>query len=216
MTTRILIADDHRLMREGLHILLEKQKDFEVIAEAGDGRTAVRLSEELSPDIVIMDVSMPELNGIEATRTIITKDPHTKVIALSMLSNNTFAIEMFKAGSSAYVIKDCASEELTYAVRAALKGQLYLSPIMVAFFVKGFLQKSDKGNPSSAFSILTNREREVLQLFAEGKTTKKIAALLQVSPKTVETQRQNIFRKLDINNLVELTRYAIREGLISL
>jgi DNA-binding NarL/FixJ family response regulator len=133
-----------------------------------------------------------------------------------MLSNNTFAIEMFKAGSSAYVIKDCASEELTYAVRAALKGQLYLSPIMVAFFVKGFLQKSDKGNPSSAFSILTNREREVLQLFAEGKTTKKIAALLQVSPKTVETQRQNIFRKLDINNLVELTRYAIREGLISL
>jgi len=216
MTTRILIADDHRLMREGLHILLEKQKDFEVIAEAGDGRTAVRLSEELSPDIVIMDVSMPELNGIEATRTIITKDPHTKVIALSMLSNNTFAIEMFKAGSSAYVIKDCASEELTYAVRAALKGQLYLSPIMVAFFVKGFLQKSDKGNPSSAFTILTNREREVLQLFAEGKTTKKIAALLQVSPKTVETQRQNIFRKLDINNLVELTRYAIREGLISL
>jgi DNA-binding NarL/FixJ family response regulator len=216
MTTRILIADDHRLMREGLRVLLEKQKDFEVIAEAGDGRTAVRLSEELSPDIVIMDVSMPELNGIEATRTIITKDPHTKVIALSMLSNNTFAIEMFKAGSSAYVIKDCASEELTYAVRAALKGQLYLSPIMVAFFVKGFLQKSDKGNPSSAFSILTNREREVLQLFAEGKTTKKIAALLQVSPKTVETQRQNIFRKLDINNLVELTRYAIREGLISL
>jgi len=122
MTTRILIADDHRLMREGLRVLLEKQKDFEVIAEAGDGRTAVRLSEELSPDIVIMDVSMPELNGIEATRTIITKDPHTKVIALSMLSNNTFAIEMFKAGSSAYVIKDCASEELTYAVRAALKG----------------------------------------------------------------------------------------------
>jgi len=215
MTVKILIADDHRIMREGLRALLEKQNDFEIIAEAGDGRTAVRISEELSPDIVIMDVSMPELNGIEATRMIITNNPHTKVIALSMLSNNTFAIEMFKAGASAYILKDCASEELGYAVRAALKGQIYLSPIMATSFMKDFLQKSENETPPSAFSILTNREREVLQLFAEGKTTKEIAALLQVSPKTIETQRQNIFSKLNLKNVAELTRYAIREGLIS-
>ena len=215
MTVKILIADDHRIMREGLRALLEKQQDFEVVAEAGDGRTAVSLSQELSPDIVIMDVSMPELNGIEATRTIINMNPQTKVIALSMLSSNTFAIEMFKAGSSAYILKDCASEELVYAVHSALKDQIYLSPVMATSFMKDFLRKSWEETPTSAFSILTNREREVLQLFAEGKATKEIAALLQVSPKTIETQRQNIFSKLNIKNVAELTRYAIREGLIS-
>lgn len=215
MIVKILIADDHRIMREGLHALLEKQKDFEVIAEAGDGRTAVRLSQELSPDVVIMDVSMPELNGIEAARMIITGNPHTKVIALSMLSNNDFAVEMFKAGCLAYILKDCASDELVYAIHTVLKDQIYLSPVIATAFMKDFLQKSDKETPPSAFSILTNREREVLQLFAEGKTTKEIAALLQVSPKTIETQRQNIFSKLNIKNVAELTRYAIREGLIS-
>ncbi|MBF0505514.1 MAG: response regulator transcription factor [Nitrospirae bacterium] len=215
MNVNILIADDHRIMREGLRALLEKQNDFEVIAEAGDGRTAVRLSRELSPDIVIMDISMPELNGIEATRMIITKNPHTKVIALSMLSSNNFAIEMFKAGCSAYILKDCAWEELVYAIHTVLNGQIYLSPVMATSFMKDFLQKSGKETPLSAFSILTNREREVLQLFAEGKSTKEIAALLQVSPKTIETQRQSIFSKLNIKSVAELTRYAIREGLIS-
>ncbi len=216
MITKILIADDHRIMREGLRALLEKQDDFEVVAEAGDGRTAVGLSQELSPDIVIMDVSMPELNGIEATRMIIANNPHTKVIALSMLSNKNFATEMFNAGSSAYIIKDCASEELVYAIHAVLKDQVYLSPIVATFFMKDFLQQSGEETPPSAFSILTNREREVLQLISEGKSIKEIAALLQVSPKTIETQRQNIFNKLNVHSVAELTRYAIKEGLTSL
>jgi len=215
MSVRILIADDHRIMREGLRALLEKQSSFEVIAEAGDGRTAVMLSREYSPDIVIMDVSMPELNGIEATRMIIAENPRTKVITLSMLSNKNFALEMFNAGSSAYILKDCASEELVYAIHEVLKGQIYLSPVVATFFMKDFLQKSNKETPPSAFSILTNREREVLQLIAEGKPVKEIAAILQVSPKTIETQRQNIFNKLNVHSVAELTRYAIREGLIS-
>jgi two-component system, NarL family, response regulator NreC len=215
MSVRILIADDHRIMREGLRALLEKQDSFEVIAEAGDGRTAVRLAREHSPDIVIMDVSMPELNGIEATRMIIAENPRTKVMTLSMLSNKNFAIEMFNSGSSAYILKDCASEELVYAIHEVLKGQIYLSPVIATFFMKEFLQKSNKETLPSAFSILTNREREVLQLIAEGKPVKEIAAILQVSPKTVETQRQNIFNKLNLNSVAGLTRYAIREGLIS-
>jgi RNA polymerase sigma factor (sigma-70 family) len=214
---KILLADDHRIMREGLRELLKKQTDLEVVAEAGDGRTAVSLSHKLSPDVVIMDVSMPALNGIDAARRIIADNPAVKVIALSMFADKTFVSEMFKAGSAGYILKDCACDELVFALRAVLKGQLYLSPGITTFVLKDFLQTSFKSTiNSSAFSNLTNREREVLQLFAEGKTTKEIANLLNVSPKTVETQRQNIFNKLNIHNIAELTKYAIREGLTSL
>ncbi|HTZ19184.1 MAG TPA: response regulator transcription factor [Dissulfurispiraceae bacterium] len=214
---RILLADDHRIMREGLRELLNKQADFEVVAEAGDGRKAVSLSQEFRPDVVIMDVSMPALNGIDAARRIISDNPAVKVIALSMFADKTFVSEMFKAGSVGYILKDCACDELVFAIRAVLKGQLYLSPGITTFVLKDFLQKSFKSKASSSvFSNLSNREREVLQLFAEGKTTKEIASLLNVSPKTVETQRQNIFNKLNIHNIAELTKYAIREGLTSL
>ncbi len=214
---RILLADDHRIMREGLRELLNKQPDLEVVAEAGDGRTAISLSHKVAPDVVIMDVSMPELNGIDAARRIIGDNPSVKIIALSMFADKTFVSEMFNAGSTGYILKDCACDELVFAVSAVLKGQLYLSPGITTFVLKDFLQKSFRSKVnSSAFSNLTNREREVLQLFAEGKTTKEIASLLSVSPKTVETQRQNIFNKLDIHNIADLTKYAIREGLTSL
>lgn len=212
MSIRIILADDHRIMREGLCHLLVKQQDFEMVAEADDGIMAARLTLQLSPDVVVMDVSMPNLNGIEATRQIIAKNPNVKVIALSMCSAKQFVVEMLKAGASGYMLKDCAFEELVYAIHTVLKGQIYLSPGIATFVIKDYLHSS-KVDPSSVFSILTDREREVLQLIAEGKTTKEIAFFLNVSTKTIETHRQQIMNKLDIHSIAELTKYAIREGL---
>lgn len=212
MSIRIILADDHRIMREGLCHLLVKQQDFEIIAEADDGIMAARLTRQLSPDVVVMDVSMPNLNGIEATRQIIAKSPNVKVIALSMCSAKQFVIEMLKAGASGYMLKDCAFEELVYAIHTVLKDQIYLSPGITTFVIKDYL-RSSKVDPSSVFSILTDREREVLQLVAEGKTTKEIAFFLNVSSKTIETHRQQVMNKLDIHSIAELTKYAIREGL---
>lgn len=211
MSIRIILADDHRIMCEGLCHLLLKQQDFEVVAEAEDGTMAVRLTRQLSPDVVVMDVSMPNLNGIEATRQIIAKNSNVKVIALSMCSAKQFVVEMLKAGASGYMLKDCAFEELVYAIHTVLKGQIYLSPGITTFVIKDYLRFS-KFDPS-VFSVLTDRERGVLQFIAEGKTTKEIAFFLNVSSKTIETHRQQIMNKLDIHSIAELTKYAIREGL---
>ena len=215
MTTRIILADDHGIMREGLRALLEKQSGIEVIAEADNGRTTVELSRELKPDVVIIDIAMPDLNGIEATRQIVAESPGVKVIALSMHSDRKFVREMLSAGASGYMLKDSAFEELDKAISTVNDNQTYLSPGIADTVVKDYLGKIVTDN-SPASIALTHREREVLQLFAEGKTTKHIAALLFVSIKTIETHRKQIMYKLGLNSIAELTKYAIREGLTSL
>ena len=215
MSIKILIADDHKIIRDGLRALVEKEPYMIWVGEAGDGRTAVRLAEELKPNVVIMDVSMPDLNGIEATRQIAEKNRTTKIIALSMHSDRRFVSEVLKAGASGYLLKDCAFEDLSVAIRTVMSNRTYLSSQVADVVLKDYVRLVAKSD-LSAFSILTKREREVLQFIAEGKTTKEIAALLNISVKTVETHRQRIMEKLNIGSIAELTKYAIREGLTSL
>jgi DNA-binding NarL/FixJ family response regulator len=212
MSVKILLADDHKIMREGLRSLIEKKPDMEVVAEAENGRMTVQLARRLRPDVVIMDVAMPDMNGMEATHRIIDGSSGVKVIALSVHSDRRFVAGMLSAGASGYLLKDCAFEELEHAIQAVILNRIYLgngiANIVVGDYVT-HLRKSD----SPAFSVLTAREREVLQLLAEGKTTKQIASCLSVSIKTVETHRRQIMDKLNLDSIAELTKYAIREGL---
>jgi len=214
MSIRIILADDHRIMREGLRSLLEKQPDIEVVAEAEDGRTAVQLARELSPDVVIMDIAMPDLNGIGAAHQIITEFSGVKVVALSMHADRRFVARMFKAGALGYLLKDCAFEELARAVRTVAANQFYLSPRIASIVIKDYVRRLTETD-FSASSFLTTRQREVLQLLAEGKKPNEIASCLQVTTKTVETHRRNIMGKLGIHSVAELTKYAISAGLTS-
>ena len=222
---RVLLADDHRIVREGLKSLLEAQDDMEVVAEAGDGRQALEMAAELEPDVVVMDVGMPQLNGIEATRRLMNDQPDTKVVALSMHSDRRYVAEALKAGASGYLLKDGAFEELISAIRAVVANKVYLSPRVAGVVVDDYVRRlpGEEGNVASptpeepnAFHKLTVREREVLQLMAEGFATKEIAARLHVSVKTVETHRRQLMEKLQLYSVAEVTKYAIREGLTSL
>ena len=215
MSIKILVADDHTLVRQGLCLSLETQPDMKVVAEAEDGRQTVKLARKMSPDVIVMDVTMPELNGIDATSQISREMPGIKVVGLSMHADKVFVLEMLKAGASAYLLKDCASEELAHAVRTAISNKIYLSPLIAGLVVEDFMKHNSK-NDSSVFSVLSKREREVLQLLAEGKSTKEIASALYVSVKTIETHRRQIMNKLQIHSVAELTKYAVREGLTSL
>jgi DNA-binding NarL/FixJ family response regulator len=215
MSTKVLIADDHKIVREGLRALIEKHETMEVVAEAENGLEAVRLVRKLQPDVVIMDLGMPEMNGIEATREVTAHNPKIKVIALSMHSDKRFVLQMIKAGASGYLLKDSAFEELITAIKTVASNKSYLSPKITDVVIKDYLQTLSKGDVS-AFSVLTVREREVLQLLAEGRSTKEIAGSLNVSVKTVESHRQQVMDKLNIHSVAELTKYAIREGLTSL
>jgi len=215
MSIRILLADDHKITRQGLRSLLDKQSDMVVVAEAEEGRTTVRLVRELLPDVVIMDVSMPDLNGMEASRLITREFGNVKIVALSMHSDSLFVTEMLKSGASGYLLKDCAFEELARAIRTVVAGKTYLSPSVSSVVVDDYLHRLSKAD-FSGLDVLTNREREVLQLLAEGKSTKQIALKLHISGKTVETHRRQIMNKLDIHTVAELTKYAIRKGLTSL
>ncbi len=216
MSIRILLADDHRIVRDGLKTLLEKQPDMEVIAEAEDGRTTVNLARKLLPDVIIMDITMPDLNGIDATRKIVSETPNAKVIALSMHSDRRFVSGSLEAGASGYLMKDCAFEELVSAIRSVMtSNRTYLSPKVADIVVKNYVSKFSKSRMPVP-PTLTNREREMLQLLAEGKTTKEIASGLHVSIKTVETHRRNIMSKLNSHSVADLIKYALREGLISL
>jgi DNA-binding NarL/FixJ family response regulator len=215
MSIRIIIADDHQIVRQGLRTLLEKEPDMEVVAEAEDGRRTLNLAREMVPHVIVMDVEMPDLNGIEATMQIMAELPQIKVIALSMYSDRRFVTNMLKAGACGYLLKDCAFEELVQAIRLAMSNRIYLSPGIADVVVKDYVNHTPTPTPS-VFSVLTPREREVLQLLSEGKRTTQIAELLHISIKTVETHRMQIMHKLGMRSVAELTKYAIREGLTSL
>jgi DNA-binding NarL/FixJ family response regulator len=215
MSIGILLVDDHAIIRQGLRSLLEKQPDLEVVAEAEDGRKAIELVRELLPDIVIMDVTMPSLNGIEATRQICSAFPEVRVIALSIHSNRRFIGDMLQAGAAGYILKDSLFEELIRAIKAVTAGGRYLSPKITGVVVDDYI-KHLSTSADSPLASLTSREREVLQLVAEGRSTKQVALELHVSTKTIEANRRQIMEKLDLHSVAELTKYAIREGLTSL
>lgn len=215
MGVKILLADDHQIVRDGLRALIEKRSNMTLVAEAETGRQAVKLAMKHNPDVIIMDIAMPELNGIEATRQIISDSPNVKIIILSMHSDRMFVSEALKAGAAGYLLKDDAFEELTHAIKAVVKGKVYLSPSIAKFVVKDYVS-SKAYNGSKLYTELSSREREVLQLMAEGWSTREIASDLSLSVKTIETHRCRIMKKLDIHTVAELTKFAIREGLTSL
>ncbi len=214
MSIRIIIADDHTIVRHGLTKLLQQEKDVEVIAQAQNGHATLELARELSPDVIVMDVGMPDLNGIDATQQILHENPNIKVLALSMHAGKKFVVAMLKAGASGYLLKDCALEELTTALQTIISGRIYLSPAITDIVVDSYVRQPGEAE-QSAFSVLSQREREVLQLMAEGNTTKQIALRLHISPKTVEGHRLRLMSKLNIDNIAQLTKYAIQEGLTS-
>jgi two-component system response regulator NreC len=214
LVIRILLADDHRIMRDGLHALLMNESDIEVVAESSDGREALELTRSVKPDIVIMDMCMPGLNGIDATRQILSLDSSIKVLALSMYADKRFIMGALAAGASGYVLKDCAFEELVKAIHTVIEGKTYLSQGILDIVVDSC--KSVDLSQNQLFLALTLREREVLQLLSEGTSIRETAQILNISSKTIETHRQHIMEKLNIHSVAELTKCAIREGLTSL
>jgi two-component system, NarL family, response regulator NreC len=214
-TIRVLLADDHKIIRDGLKTLIEKATGMEMIAEAENGREAVRLAQKFHPNVVIMGVSMPDMNGIEATRKIMEETPGVRIIALSMHADRRYVLGMLEAGACGYLLKDCAFEELATAIRNVAGGNKYLSPRIAEVVVKGYLDKVP-GPSHGSGTLLTPREREVLQLLAEGMSAKEVAVHLNVSVKTVETHRRNTMVKLNMRSIAELTKYAVREGLVSI
>jgi DNA-binding NarL/FixJ family response regulator len=215
MTIRIVLADDHEIVREGLRSLLEHHTDIEIVAEASDGVSAVEVVTEQQPDVIVMDASMPGLNGIEATRQILHHFPQARIICLSMHSESQFVTAMLESGASGYLLKDCASEELIRAIQAVQAGTIYLSPA-IGQVVADHFKPGGEYNEPSAFSILSDKERAVLQLLAEGHSTKAVAQRLNLSVKTIASHREHLMQKLAIDSIAGLTKYAIQQGLTTL
>ena len=215
MTTKILIVDDHAIVRQGLRALIDKEQDMDVIAEAASGGEAIAVARECRPDVIVMDISMPDINGIDATRCITTESDQVRVLALSMESDRRFVVEVLKAGANGYVLKDAAFAELATAIRAVAAGETYLQARVTTLLIKEYLQRIPDDLPAT-YENLSLREREILQLIADGSNAKEIAFTFGVSVKTVENQRHSIMKKLDLYSIAELTKYAVRQGLTSL
>ena len=212
---RILLADDHTVVRKGLGLLLESHSGFKVIAEAADGREAVAMAETHRPDVVVLDVAMPLLNGIEAARQISAKLPQTAIVFLSMHSDEGYVLKALKSGAKAYLLKDSAEYDLINAIQAVSEGKAFFSPAISRMLVEDYMRQMREREVEDSYELLTTREREILQLFAEGKTAKEIAAMLDLSLYTIETHRNNIFQKLNLHSVAELILYAVRKGVIS-
>ena len=212
---RILLADDHTVVRKGLRLLLESQPEFEVIADACDGRETIALAEQHQPDVVVLDVAMPILNGIEAARQISAKLPNTAIVFLSMHSDESYVLKALKSGARAYLLKDSAEYDLIAAIKAVSEGKAFFSPAISKMLVEDYVRQMRERDVEDSYELLTTREREILQLLAEGKSNKDVASLLNLSLYTVETHRGNIFQKLNLHNCAELILYAIRKGVIS-
>jgi two-component system response regulator NreC len=212
---RILLADDHTVVRKGLRLLLESQPEFQVIADAANGREAVAMADQHRPDVVVMDVAMPTLNGIEAARQISARLPQTAVVFLSMHADESYVLRALKVGARAYLLKDSAEHDLINAVKAVSEGKAFFSPAISKMLVEDYMRQMQERKLEDSYELLTTREREVLQLLAEGKNNKEVAGILNLSLYTVETHRSNIFQKLNLHSGAELILYAIRKGVIS-
>jgi len=212
---RILLADDHSIVREGLRVLLERQQEFEVIGDVADGRQAVEMAETSHPDVVVMDVAMPVLNGIEAARRITSRTPEVGVVMLSMHSDESYILRALKAGARGYLLKDSLKADLIDAVRAAAQGKSFFSPKVSKVMQEDYMNELQARGAEDTWELLTDREREILQLVAEGKTNKEIASLLNISPYTIDTHRSHILQKLNLHSAPELILYAIRKGIIA-
>jgi two-component system response regulator NreC len=212
---RILLADDHNILRDGMRLLLERQAGFTVVGEAADGREVVQLAQEQSPDVVVMDIAMPNMNGIEATRRIVERRPEIGVVILSMHYDESYVIRSLKAGARAYLLKDAVKTELIAAIQAVVQGRSYFSPKISRILQEDFVQLLGRRDAEDSYDLLTEREREVLQLVAEGKTNKEIANHLTLSLYTVDTHRTHILQKLNLHSVPELILYAVRKGIIS-
>ena len=212
--TRILLADDHGVVRQGLRAVLARDASFEVIGESGDGREAVRLADALQPDVVIMDISMPQLNGIEAAKQIVKANPRTHIIILSMHSDETYLMRALQAGVKGYLLKESAEEDLIRAVRMVAQGKPFFSPAVTSALLADYMRDMQQRNLRDSYDLLTEREKEVLQLLAEGKSNKEAAMVLDLSTNTVETHRTNLMQKLGLHNTAEIVLYAVRKKII--
>jgi two-component system response regulator NreC len=212
---RILLADDHIVMRTGLRALLERQPNLEVVGESENGRETVELVASLRPDVVVMDVGMPILNGIEATKTIVSESPATSVVILSMHADESYVMRALKAGARAYLLKDSAAADLIGAIQAVSQNKSFFSPKVSRIMAEDYVRVLKQKGAVDSYDLLTGREREILQLLIEGKANKEIATALNISPYTVETHRSHILQKLNLHNSVELVLYAVRKGIIS-
>lgn len=213
--TRVLLADDHRLMRSGLRLVIERHPTFTVVGEADDGRQAVAMAESLKPDVIVMDIGMPNLNGIEAAGQITARLPEIAIVMLSMHSDEGYVLRALKAGARGYLLKDSAEEDLTRAIEVVREGKSFFSPAVSKVLLQDYMRKLQRAGVEDTYDLLSAREREVLQLVAEGKSSKEIAGLLNLSTYTVETHRSNIMQKLNLKGIPELILYAVRKGLIS-
>ena len=213
--TKILVADDHGIVRQGLRSLLERQQDMEVVGEAGDGREAVRVAEDLGPHVIVMDIAMPQLNGIDAAEQVLRTSPETRIILLSMYADEEFLTRALTVGVKGYLLKDSAEIDLVRAVRAVAAGKSFFSPAIAQALAEDYVRQLTSKGLNDSFELLTAREKEILQLLAEGKSNKEVATVLDVSPYTVETHRMHLMQKLNLHNTAEIVLYAVRKKIIA-